>query len=157
MIFRKVTRDFVNKCIVLCGHTIEEGIRLARDSDKCFGSLHIGKSQVCGIDSSRFFTKFQKLVVNYGPILSERRSFISGKQCLFNKAADFIVIHYFHLLSIWIISFWYYKRKEENKEAGMKSRNKKILAEIARNFSEGELIVKIEYEGNSQARKGAGG
>ena len=32
----------------------------------------------------------------------------------------------------------------------MKSRNKKILAEIARNFSEGELIVKIEYEGNSQ-------
>ena len=35
----------------------------------------------------------------------------------------------------------------------MKSRNKKILAEIARNFSEGELIVKIEYEGNFQARK----
>lgn len=35
----------------------------------------------------------------------------------------------------------------------MKSRNKKILAEIARNFSEGELIVKIEYEGNSQVRK----
>lgn len=36
----------------------------------------------------------------------------------------------------------------------MKSQNKKeILAEIARNFNEGELIVKIEYEGNSQARK----
>lgn len=31
----------------------------------------------------------------------------------------------------------------------MKSQNKKeILAEIARNFNEGELIVKIEYEGN---------
>ncbi len=40
----------------------------------------------------------------------------------------------------------------------MKSQNKKeILAEIARNFNEGELIVKIEYEGNSRARKGAGG
>ena len=50
------------------------------------------------------------------------------------------------------------KRRQLDKEAGMKSQNKKeILAEIARNFNEGELIVKIEYEGNSQARKGAGG
>ena len=40
----------------------------------------------------------------------------------------------------------------------MKNQHKKeILAEIARNFNEGELIVKIEYEGNSRARKGAGG
>ena len=35
----------------------------------------------------------------------------------------------------------------------MKSRNKKILAEIARNFSEVEIIVKIENEDNSKARK----
>ena len=53
-----------------------------------------------------------------------------------------------------------YRKIEEHPETATVEQAKKIaeklkeiLAEIARNFNEGELIVKIEYEGNFQARK----